>query len=49
MPSSGRRSHTESSPVGPEDAWARRELASAVARAIDSLPPEQGVVVELTF
>lgn len=36
-------------PSGPEDAWAHRELASAVARAIDSLPPEQGVVVELTF
>ena len=34
---------------GPEDAWASRELANAVARAIDSLPPEQGVVVELTF
>jgi RNA polymerase sigma-70 factor (ECF subfamily) len=34
---------------GPEDAWAHRELAGAVARAIDSLPPEQGVVVELTF
>jgi len=33
----------------PEDAWAHRELASSVARAIDSLPPEQGVVVELTF
>ena len=36
-------------PSGPEDAWAHRELASGVARAIDSLPPEQGVVVELTF
>jgi RNA polymerase sigma-70 factor, ECF subfamily len=34
---------------GPEDAWAHRELASAVARAIDSLPAEQGAVVELTF
>lgn len=34
---------------GPEDAWARRELANAVARAIDSLPAEQGVVVELAF
>jgi RNA polymerase sigma factor (sigma-70 family) len=34
---------------GPEDAWAHRELASAVARAIDSLPPEQGMIVELTF
>ncbi len=34
---------------GPEDAWAQRELASSVARAIDSLPPEQGAVVELTF
>ena len=34
---------------GPEDAWARRELAGAVARAIDSLPPEQGAVVELTY
>jgi RNA polymerase sigma-70 factor (ECF subfamily) len=36
-------------PSGPEDAWARRELAGAVARAIDSLPPEQGAIVELTF
>jgi len=36
-------------PSGPEDAWAQRELASSVARAIDSLPPEQGAVVELTF
>jgi RNA polymerase sigma factor (sigma-70 family) len=36
-------------PSGPEDAWAHRELASAVARAIDSLPSDQGVVVELTF
>ena len=36
-------------PSGPEDAWAHRELAGAVARAIDSLPPEQGVVVELTY
>jgi RNA polymerase sigma-70 factor (ECF subfamily) len=36
-------------PSGPEDAWAHRELASAVARAIGSLPPEQGAVVELTF
>ena len=35
--------------TGPEDAWAHRELASGVARAIDSLPAEQGVVVELTF
>ena len=34
---------------GPEDAWASCELANAVARAIDSLPPEQGLVVELTF
>jgi RNA polymerase sigma factor (sigma-70 family) len=34
---------------GPEDAWAQRELASAVARAIDSLPAEQGAVVELTL
>jgi RNA polymerase sigma factor (sigma-70 family) len=34
---------------GPEEAWAQRELAGAVARAIDSLPPEQGMVVELTF
>lgn len=36
-------------PSGPEDAWAQRELAGAVARAIDSLPPEQGAVVELTY
>ncbi|HEY1234045.1 MAG TPA: RNA polymerase sigma factor [Candidatus Binatia bacterium] len=36
-------------PSGPEDAWARRELASSVARAIDRLPPEQAAVVELTF
>jgi RNA polymerase sigma-70 factor (ECF subfamily) len=36
-------------PSGPEDAWAHRELASSVARAIDSLPPEQGAVVQLTF
>ena len=36
-------------PSGPEDAWAHRELAGAVARAIDSLPPEQGMVVELTY
>ncbi len=36
-------------PSGPEDAWAHRELASAVARAIDNLPPEQGAVVELTY
>jgi len=36
-------------PSGPEDAWAHRELVSSVARAIDSLPPEQGAVVELTF
>jgi RNA polymerase sigma factor (sigma-70 family) len=36
-------------PISPEDAWAHRELASAVSRAIDSLPPEQGVIVELTF
>lgn len=36
-------------PSGPEDAWAHRELASAVTRAIDSLPPEQGAVVQLTF
>jgi RNA polymerase sigma factor (sigma-70 family) len=34
---------------GPEDAWAHRELASSVARAIDSLPPEQAAVVQLTF
>ena len=34
---------------GPEDAWAQRELAGAVARAIDSLPPHQAAVVELTF
>jgi len=34
---------------GPEDAWAQRELAGSVARAIDSLPPEQAAVVELTF
>jgi len=36
-------------PSGPEDAWAQRELASSVAQAIDSLPPEQAAVVELTF
>jgi len=36
-------------PSGPEDAWAQRELAGAVARAIDSLPPEQGAVVQLTY
>ena len=36
-------------PSGPEDAWAHRELASAVAQAIDNLPPEQGAVVELTY
>jgi RNA polymerase sigma factor (sigma-70 family) len=36
-------------PSGPEDAVAHRELASAVARALDSLPPEQRAVVELTF
>ena len=36
-------------PSGPEDAWADRELASAVAQAIDNLPPEQGAVVELTY
>jgi RNA polymerase sigma factor (sigma-70 family) len=34
---------------GPEEASAHRELASSVARAIDSLPPEQAAVVELTF
>ena len=36
-------------PSGPEDARAHRELASAVAQAIDNLPPEQGAVVELTY
>ena len=36
-------------PSGPEDAWAHRELASAVAQAIDNLPPDQGAVVELTY
>jgi RNA polymerase sigma factor (sigma-70 family) len=36
-------------PSGPEDAWARRELASSVARAIGSLPRDQAAVVELTF
>ena len=36
-------------PSSPEDAWAHRELASSMARAIDSLPPEQAAVVELTF
>ena len=34
---------------GPEDAWGHRELAGSVARAIDSLPPEQAAVVQLTF
>jgi RNA polymerase sigma-70 factor (ECF subfamily) len=36
-------------PSGPEDAVAHRELTSAVAQALDSLPPEQRAVVELTF
>jgi RNA polymerase sigma factor (sigma-70 family) len=34
---------------GPEDALAHRELASSVARALDSLSPEQRAVVELTY
>jgi RNA polymerase sigma-70 factor (ECF subfamily) len=36
-------------PSGPEDAVAHRELTSAVAQALDSLPTEQRAVVELTF
>jgi RNA polymerase sigma-70 factor (ECF subfamily) len=36
-------------PSGPEDLVAHRELASSVAQALDSLPPEQRAVVELTF
>ena len=36
-------------PSGPEDAVAHRELTSSVAQALDSLPPEQRAVVELTF
>jgi RNA polymerase sigma factor (sigma-70 family) len=36
-------------PSRPEDVVAHRELASSVAQALDSLPPEQRAVVELTF
>jgi RNA polymerase sigma-70 factor (ECF subfamily) len=34
---------------GPETRTARRELASVLARAMATLPPEQRAVVELTF
>jgi RNA polymerase sigma-70 factor (ECF subfamily) len=33
----------------PEDAVAQQELAGTVARALNSLPPEQRAIVELTF
>jgi RNA polymerase sigma factor (sigma-70 family) len=36
-------------PSGPEDVVAHRELASSVARALDSLSPEQREAVELTY
>jgi RNA polymerase sigma factor (sigma-70 family) len=34
---------------GPEEAMTRQEFGSAVARALESLSPEQRAVVELTF
>ena len=39
----------EEGPEGPESLAARRELASALGRALAQLPPEQRAVVELTY